>query len=102
MAPQMMGKSITTIEGLADDARLHPVQQSFVACGAVQCGYCTPGLIITAAALLERIPDPTPEQVREGLAGNLCRCTGYTKVVDAVLDAAENSNNSAALGGEPS
>ena len=88
MAPQVAGHEVTTIEGLASDERLHPVQESFVAAGAVQCGYCTPGLIISAAALLEANADPTPQQVREALEGNLCRCTGYTKIVDAVLEAA--------------
>ncbi len=85
LAPQLEGRSITTIEGLAGDERLHPVQDSFIAAGAVQCGYCTPGLVVAAAALLEANPNPTPEEVREALEGNLCRCTGYTKIVDAVL-----------------
>jgi len=88
MAPQVADRVITTIEGLCQDERLHPVQESFIACGAVQCGYCTPGLIVSAAALLEEKPNPTAQEVREGLEGNLCRCTGYTKIIDAVLDAA--------------
>ena len=82
------GAEITTIEGLAQDGRLHPLQQAFVEHGAVQCGFCTPGIILTALALLEERPQPTEAQVRAGLAGNLCRCTGYAKIVEAVLAAA--------------
>jgi len=93
MAPQVTGRAVTTVEGLAADDRLHPVQDSFVACGAVQCGYCTPGLIISAAALLSRNPNPTPQQVREALEGNLCRCTGYTKIIDAVIDAVDGCSD---------
>ncbi|MFV8755360.1 (2Fe-2S)-binding protein [Nannocystaceae bacterium ST9] len=89
LAPQVQGKAITTIEGLASERGLHVVQRSFIDRGAVQCGYCTPGLILSTVALLERTPRPTREQVREGLEGNLCRCTGYMKIVDAVLDAAD-------------
>ena len=75
---------VVTIEGLAPNGSLHPIQQAFVDEGAVQCGYCTPGLIMTAAALLDRNPDPTDEQIREGIEGNLCRCTGYEAIVRAV------------------
>lgn len=94
LAPQVQGKSITTIEGLASvtptgGRTLHVVQRSFVDRGAVQCGYCTPGLILATVALLEHTPKPSREQVREGLAGNLCRCTGYIKIIDAVLEAAD-------------
>jgi carbon-monoxide dehydrogenase small subunit len=79
------GAEITTIEGLAQDGQLHPLQQAFVDHGAVQCGFCTPGMILTAVALLEDNPHPTEAEVRAGLAGNLCRCTGYAKIVEAVL-----------------
>jgi carbon-monoxide dehydrogenase small subunit len=78
------GSSITTIEGLADGGRLHPIQQAFIDEGAVQCGYCTPGMIMTAAALLDEHPSPTDEQIREGIEGNLCRCTGYEAIVRAI------------------
>lgn len=83
------GKTITTIEGLADGDRLHPVQQAFMACGGLQCGICTPGMILAAKALLDETPRPTIAQVQYGLANNLCRCTGYAKIIDAVLQAAE-------------
>src|SRR6266550_3955774 len=75
---------ITTVEGLADGGRLHPLQQAFAELGAAQCGYCTPGILLTAKALLAGCPSPTREEIREALAGNLCRCTGYTKILDAV------------------
>jgi carbon-monoxide dehydrogenase small subunit len=83
------GKSILTIEGLAGDGRLHPLQQAFVDAGAVQCGYCTPGLLLMASYILDHNPRPTEAEVRAGIAGNLCRCTGYTKIVEAILMAAE-------------
>lgn len=82
-------KNILTIEGLAEGNVLHPIQKAFVDYGAIQCGFCTPGVIISTKALLDENPDPTREEVKEGLAGNLCRCTGYVKIVDAVLAAAE-------------
>ncbi|MBA7697487.1 Nicotinate dehydrogenase small FeS subunit [subsurface metagenome] len=82
-------KSILTIEGLAEVTTLHPLQQAFIDCGAVQCGFCLPGMILTAKALLDENPNPTRQEVKEALAGNLCRCTGYVKIVDAVLSAAE-------------
>ncbi len=88
LAAQIEGRRVTTIEGLADGERLHPLQESFVRCGAVQCGFCTPGMILSASALLSRKPGPTREEIREGLSGNLCRCTGYQKIVDAVASAA--------------
>jgi carbon-monoxide dehydrogenase small subunit len=80
----MEGRRITTVEGMAEGARLHPLQQAFVELGAAQCGYCTPGILLTAQALLAGNPHPTRDQVKEALAGNLCRCTGYTKILDAV------------------
>jgi len=89
LALQVEGRTVRTIEGLADGERLHPVQPAFVERGAIQCGFCTPGMILSAVALLERHPRPSEAQVREGLSGNLCRCTGYQKIVEAVLDAAD-------------
>jgi len=83
------GKAIKTIEGMASGDDLHPLQEKFIEHVALQCGICTPGLLIAAKHLLEENPDPTEEEVRYGLAGNLCRCTGYQKVVEAVLDAAQ-------------
>ncbi len=88
LAVQADGCQITTIEGLSANGRLHPVQQAFVDHGAVQCGFCTPGMVLAAVALLEESPHPTEAQVRDAVAGNLCRCTGYAKIVDAVLAAA--------------
>jgi aerobic carbon-monoxide dehydrogenase small subunit len=82
------GKTIQTIEGMANGTQLHPLQRKFLEHAALQCGICTPGFLIAARSLLERNPDPTEEEVRYGLAGNLCRCTGYHKIVEAVLDAA--------------
>jgi carbon-monoxide dehydrogenase small subunit len=86
-APQAAGRTVVTVEGLARDG-LHPVQQAFVDAGAVQCGFCTPGLVVAVADLLDRAPEPSDEQIREALAGNLCRCTGYEKILDAVRLAA--------------
>jgi carbon-monoxide dehydrogenase small subunit len=83
------GKSIDTIEGVADPAALHPIQQKLLENAALQCGICTPGIVIAARALLERNPDPSEQEVRYWLAGNLCRCTGYDKIIRAVLDAAD-------------
>ena len=87
---QADGGEVTTIEGLATNGTLHPVQAAFVDKGGVQCGFCTPGMVMAAASLLERNPSPTLEDVREGLAGNLCRCTGYAKIYESVLAAAES------------
>jgi carbon-monoxide dehydrogenase small subunit len=81
---QLDGAAITTVEGLAEGGRLHPLQQAFAELGAAQCGYCTPGILLTAKALLDDAPTPTRQEIREALAGNLCRCTGYTKILDAV------------------
>jgi carbon-monoxide dehydrogenase small subunit len=81
---ELEGRRITTVEGLARDGVLHPLQVAFVELGAAQCGYCTPGMLLTAAALLDRVVHPSRQQIREALAGNLCRCTGYTKILDAV------------------
>jgi carbon-monoxide dehydrogenase small subunit len=89
LAPEADGCEVLTIEGLARNGDLHPVQQAFIDAGGVQCGFCTPGMIMAAKALLDRKPRPSLEDVREGLAGNLCRCTGYTKIYEAVLAAAE-------------
>jgi len=86
---QADGADVTTIEGLADDERLHPLQEAFWDNHGLQCGYCTPGMIMAAADLLRRNPHPSEEEVRHGLEGNLCRCTGYHNIVKAVLDAAE-------------
>ena len=89
LAVQANGHEITTIEGLAQGEQLHPVQEGFLQCGGLQCGYCTPGFVMSACALLKRQPRPSEEQVRHGLSGNLCRCTGYTQIVESVLNAAE-------------
>ncbi len=88
-AGQVEGREVRTVEGLADGDTLDPVQQSFVDAGAVQCGFCTPGLVVAAHDLLNRVPDPSDEEIREALAGNLCRCTGYEKILDAVRMAAK-------------
>jgi carbon-monoxide dehydrogenase small subunit len=90
LAVQAEGYEVTTIEGLAaDDAPLHPVQQAFHECHALQCGFCTPGFVMSVVGLLAQHPSPTPEQVEEGIAGNLCRCTGYGSIRRAVRRAAE-------------
>ncbi|NLT34302.1 MAG: (2Fe-2S)-binding protein [Gaiellales bacterium] len=89
LAVEARERQITTIEGLAKGAELHPLQKEFVEKGAVQCGYCTPAMILTAKALLDHNPRPTKEEVKNGLSGTLCRCTGYVKIVEAVLAAAE-------------
>ena len=83
-AGQAIGREVTTVEGLADGDRLHPVQEAFIDAGAVQCGFCTPGFVVAAAQLLEENPQPSYDEIREALAGNLCRCTGYEKILDAV------------------
>jgi aerobic carbon-monoxide dehydrogenase small subunit len=88
LACQLEGRRVTTVEGLAAGERLHPPQEAFVEAGAVQCGFCTPGMLLAAADLLGRNPSPSRPEIREGLSGNLCRCTGYQKIVDAVEAAA--------------
>jgi carbon-monoxide dehydrogenase small subunit len=88
LAVQAAGATVTTIEGLAPGGALHPLQQAFIECHGLQCGFCTPGMILTAADLLARDPDPSAGEVREALEGNLCRCTGYEAIVDAVLTGA--------------
>jgi aerobic carbon-monoxide dehydrogenase small subunit len=87
LAAQAHGATIVTIEGLADGDRLHPVQRAFVEKGAIQCGFCSPGMILSAKALLDQTPTPTEEEIRTALSGNLCRCTGYQKIVEAVVSA---------------
>lgn len=84
LAVDAQGKAITTIEGLAANGKLHPLQRAFIDHGALQCGFCTPGMILTAKYLLDENPHPTDEEIREGLAGNLCRCTGYVQILEAV------------------
>jgi carbon-monoxide dehydrogenase small subunit len=88
LAATLRGKKILTIEGLAKDGRLHPLQKAFLEKGAVQCGYCTPGVILSAKALLDSNPAPTEDDIKKALAGNLCRCTGYRKIISAVEEAA--------------
>jgi aerobic carbon-monoxide dehydrogenase small subunit len=88
LAAQADGHEVETVEGLAEDGRLHRVQEAFVETGAVQCGFCTPGLVVATAALLAANPEPSDDEIREALSGNLCRCTGYAKIFDAVRLAA--------------
>ena len=88
LAAQADGHDVVTVEGLGADGELHPVQEAFADTGAVQCGFCTPGFVVAAADLLRRVPDPSDDEVREALSGNLCRCTGYQKILDAVHQAA--------------
>lgn len=95
-AGQADGREIVTVEGLQDEGELHPVQQAFVEAGAVQCGFCTPGLVVATHDLLERSEQPDDPQIREALAGNLCRCTGYEKILDAVHLAADRLSTSEA------
>ena len=88
LAAQADGHAVVTVEGLANDGELHPVQEAFADAGAVQCGFCTPGFVVAAVDLLRRVPDPSDDEIREALSGNLCRCTGYAKILDAVHEAA--------------
>ncbi len=92
LAAQADGHDVITVEGLAGDEELHPVQRAFVEAGAVQCGFCTPGLVVAAADLLARSPNPSDDEIREALSGNLCRCTGYEKIFDAVRIAATDGS----------
>jgi len=88
LAAQAQGKKITTARGLATDGKLYPLQEKFIEYGAIQCGYCTPGMLIVAKALLDKNPNPTEEEVREAISGNICRCTGYQQIVEAIMAAA--------------
>lgn len=89
LAMQTQGRTITTVEGIGDGDELHPLQRHMLEAGGVQCGFCTPGMIMSATALLERTPSPTDEEIRIGLSGNLCRCTGYARIIEAVRRAAD-------------
>jgi len=93
LAVEAEGRQITTIEGLASGDDLHPVQRAFVECGALQCGFCTPGMVLSTVALLRRSPNPSQAEIRDALAGNLCRCTGYDKIVKAVLQVAKEGGH---------
>ncbi len=93
LAAECAGAEVLTIEGLSDRGKLHPIQESFIRMGAVQCGFCTPGMIMAAYGLLLENPSPTEDDVKRGLEGNLCRCTGYRKIVDSVLDCAAPGGN---------
>jgi carbon-monoxide dehydrogenase small subunit len=101
LAAQAEGREIRTVESLSDGEDLHPVQDAFVEAGAVQCGFCTPGLVVAVVDLLERDPQPTEATVREALSGNLCRCTGYQKILDAVRLASDRLGGSGGLKSEP-
>ena len=91
LAVEADGRSVTTIEGLEKEGKLDIVQESFINHGAIQCGYCAPGMILSGRALLNRNPNPTEREVREAIAGNLCRCTGYVRIVEAIMDAAKGN-----------
>jgi carbon-monoxide dehydrogenase small subunit len=89
LAVEADGKNILTIEGLTKNGKLHPLQETFIEEGAVQCGFCTPGMLLSAKALLDTNPNPTEEEIKKAIAGNLCRCTGYTKIIKAIISAAK-------------
>lgn len=91
VAIEAQGDSITTIEGLSKNGELHPIQQAFIDNGGVQCGFCTPGMVLSAKVFLDKNPNPTEEEIRSAISGNLCRCTGYSKIVEAILDAASKT-----------
>jgi len=93
LAIEADGKHILTIEGLAKEGELHPIQNAFIEEGAMQCGFCTPGMVLTAKALLDENPYPTEDEIRMGIAGNICRCTGYTKIVKAIQKVSKNMKN---------
>jgi carbon-monoxide dehydrogenase small subunit len=95
LAASVRGKEITTIEGLAQGDKLHPIQEEFILAGAIQCGFCTPGMTLTAKAFLDKNPDPTDNDIRSALCGNLCRCTGYYQIIEAVSKAAERMRKEA-------
>lgn len=95
------GEDITTIEGLAKNGQLHPIQQAFVDKGAIQCGFCTPGMIMASYALLKRNPTPSEQEVKEAIAGNLCRCTGYVKIIDAIMGVASSNYSLGLLPKDP-
>lgn len=97
LAVECEGIEVTTIEGLAVSGELHPLQEAFVEAGAVQCGFCTPGMILAAKALLDQVPDPSPDDVKRALVGHLCRCTGYAKILEAVRLAARKSGSEEVL-----
>ena len=90
-AMKAQGRKVETVEGLAAEGKLHPLQQAFIDCGAVQCGYCTPGMLMSAKALLDENPSPSEEEIREAISGNLCRCTGYQKIVEAIKAASSSA-----------
>jgi len=101
-AVQADGRTVMTVEGLAQNGQLHPIQEGFHQKHGLQCGFCTPGMMITAFALLQRVPNPTEEQIRWGISGNLCRCTGYVNIVAAIKDAADKMRGTPAPAGERS
>jgi aerobic carbon-monoxide dehydrogenase small subunit len=96
------GRKITTIEGIGGGSNLHPLQEEFATCGGSQCGYCTPGFIVTSAALLSHEPSPSRERIKDAIAGNLCRCTGYVKIVEAIERGADRLRTAKTPAGEPS
>ena len=93
LAVECQGAEVVTIEGITQDGKLDPIQAALVEAGGVQCGFCTPGVVISARALLNRVPNPTEQQIRDALVGNLCRCTGYVRIIEAVHKAAQGGNN---------
>lgn len=99
LSPEVEGRDVLTVEGLMDDGKLHPIQQAFIDEGAIQCGYCTPGMIMSTYAMLLRNPDPDEEEIREALSGNLCRCTGYLSIIRAVKKSAKLLRDASKGGG---